>query len=118
MLLLTIKTKTSQKGVILKIMRVVLPSNASMKHFPNNSLSRYTVKLPQPIDLTKGKWEVGLIEIAYSKSWYNVTEASLTIKYQGKNTAISIPNGYYKSMEEFCKQLNETFELEAPKTFN
>ena len=53
-------------------MRLVLPSNSSYKYFPNNTLTEYTVKLPYSIDLSKGRWEVGLEEIMFYKSWYNV----------------------------------------------
>ena len=51
---------------------VTLPSNASMKTHPDNTLTRYVTDLPQRIDLTS-EWECGLAEIQYPHTWYNVT---------------------------------------------
>ena len=48
-------------------MRVVLPSNASMEHFPNNSLTSYTVQFSEEIILPPGQWEVGLLEMQFEK---------------------------------------------------
>src|SRR5258705_3705900 len=51
---------------------LTLPSNSSMGYFPNNTLAKYTTKLPSPI-LLQDEWEVGLAEIIYPTSFYNVT---------------------------------------------
>lgn len=58
-----------------------LPSNSSLKYFPNNKASSYITKLSQPLHL-QGKWKVGLVNISYPK--YNVEHVNknnLTIKY-------------------------------------
>ncbi len=39
---------------------LTLPSNASMKMYPDNTLAHYITNLPQRIDLT-GEWECGLV---------------------------------------------------------
>ena len=52
---------------------LTLPSEASMNVFPNNTLSIYITRLPRPIELM-GRWEVGLVEIQYPHTWYNVSE--------------------------------------------
>ena len=52
---------------------MALPSNASMKTHPDNTLTYYTTELPQRIDLT-GEWECGLAEIQYPRIWYNIIE--------------------------------------------
>ena len=52
---------------------LTLPSDASMNVFPNNTLTSYITRLPRPIELT-GRWEVGLVEIQYPHTWYNVSE--------------------------------------------
>ena len=52
---------------------MTLPSNASMKTHPDNTLTHYVTDLPQRIDLT-GEWECGLSDIQYPHTWYNVTE--------------------------------------------
>ena len=53
---------------------LTLPSNSSEKYYPNNTLTQYTTKLREDITL-KGDWEVGLTEILYPKTWYNISRA-------------------------------------------
>ena len=43
---------------------LALPSNASMKMYPDNTLGHYITDLPQRIDLSV-EWECGLAEIQY-----------------------------------------------------
>src|SRR5258705_1377917 len=50
---------------------LTLPSNSSMNYFPDNTLAKFTTKLPAPI-LLQDDWEVGLAEIIYPTSFYNV----------------------------------------------
>lgn len=49
---------------------VTLPCNASLMVYPENSISSYRTKLSTPINL-KGRWQVGLCEIEYPRSWYS-----------------------------------------------
>ena len=60
---------------------ITLPSNSSMKHFPENTQSSYRTKLSAPLILSGDDWEVGLSEIFIPKSWYNI---------DGHNNAYSI----------------------------
>lgn len=96
-------------------MRILLPSNASKKFFPNNTLARYTVELPQPINLSKGSWEVALVEIQFNKSWYNVKDAWLTATESDKTHRIPLADGYYSSNELFIRKLNEAIKCHASK---
>ena len=52
---------------------MTLPSNASMKTHPDNTLTHYVTELPHRVELV-GEWECGLTEMQYSHTWYNVTE--------------------------------------------
>jgi hypothetical protein len=53
---------------------ITLPSNVSAHGlFPLNKIGNYITKLGQRLRL-KGKWEVGLREISYTKSWLNVPQ--------------------------------------------
>lgn len=46
---------------------VTLLSNSSLKYYPTNSLSRFTVKLPNTINLNSNeKWYVGLTNVAHT----------------------------------------------------
>lgn len=78
---------------------VTLPSNSSLKFFPQNKLYNYTTQLSNPIEL-HGEWEVGLSEIQYPHTWYNVTEGHNAIFFDdggGTWTKRKVPAGYYKN---------------------
>lgn len=96
-------------------MRVVLPSNSSMKHFPNNTLAKYTVQLPQSLNLSHGRWEFGLSEIQFTKSWYNVTKANLKITNNRVKTNIQLDDGYYKSPHQLIEHINDKIHKEASR---
>ena len=58
---------------------LTLPSNSSMNYFPSNTLTHYTTKLPKIMDLD-GTWQIGLAEIHYPHSWYNVKNKEAWLK--------------------------------------
>ena len=65
---------------------LTLPSNASMKMYPDNTLAHYITDLPQRIDLT-GEWECGLTEILGTTSEWTTagsssTSTNLWVKYR------------------------------------
>jgi len=43
---------------------ITLPSNASISLYPNNTAAQHTIKLPRPISLDVGDWEVALTELS------------------------------------------------------
>ena len=78
---------------------MTLPSNASMKLHPDNTLAHYITHLPQRIDLT-GDWECGLAEIQYPHTWYNVTEEDVwfflsEIDGTGRIPSTKLSSGHY-----------------------
>ena len=75
---------------------VVLPSNASMDFYPNNTPQTYRIKFPQPISL-RGNWEVALAGIQYQKTWYNVNDDMKLIWHVGDEPVniITIRSGDY-----------------------
>lgn len=50
-----------------------LPSNSSESYYPNNTMAEYITRLSKSVDL-RGEWSVGLYEILYSKTFYNLDE--------------------------------------------
>jgi len=50
---------------------ITLPSNVTSPYKQENTISNFVTKLPRRIQLS-GQWEVGLAEISYSLSWYNI----------------------------------------------
>ena len=59
---------------------LTLPSNSSIKYFPNNKAQHFTTQLPQEIDLN-GEWEIGLAEIQFTNTYINVGEGDVWLTY-------------------------------------
>ena len=53
---------------------LTLPSNSSMDIYPNNTLAKYTTRLHNDVSL-QGEWEVGLSEIVFPKTWFNINKS-------------------------------------------
>ena len=89
---------------------LTLPSNASMEHFPDNTLTHYTVKLPKHVSL-EGDWEVALMEIHYPFSWFNVMPRRNLMVFTDERgrKVIKIPDGYYSDFED----LNNAFKRQG-----
>ena len=90
---------------------LTLPSNASMKMYPDNTLAHYITDLPQRIDLT-GEWECGLAEIQYPHTWYNVTEEDVWFFISDKNPtgftpSTKLASGYYKGPVTLMNRVNK-----------
>ena len=83
-----------------------LPSNSSSKYFPNNTISNYTTKLPQTIELD-GEWEVGLAEIMIPLYFDNVVQFKAT-NQQFTFPAIQYPNIPSLLGVLFCQVLKNT----------
>ena len=105
-------------------MFLVLPSNASMDIYPQNKTSEFTVQLPKSIDL-EGSWEVGLAEIQYQNSWYNIDDINdHWIYYRQKlvSGVAGIPAGFYQSprhvVDQLLKDLKLDFNRELTKALN
>jgi len=58
---------------------VTLPSNASMKYFPDNTQSNWITIMNPPIELTDD-WEVGLSEIHIPTKWQNINLSNNSFK--------------------------------------
>ena len=88
-----------------------------MEMFPENTLTQYVTKLPDRFDLI-GEWEVGLSEIQYPISWYDVSKENVQLEMyhvdpsSSSSTAtvhdVSPPQGHYDSLEALVKQINAT----------
>lgn len=88
---------------------LVLPSNSSMKYFPNNTTTQYTTQLSREIRLS-GDWHVGLLEIHIP---------STILHFKPKDTAFYVclnesrldrytfPAGVYNSIEELALAVNK-----------
>ena len=53
---------------------VTLPSHANRHEFPNNQANSFKIRLPQPLQLTGGGWQVGLSAISLPDARVNLYE--------------------------------------------
>ena len=53
---------------------VTLPSHANRREFPNNQPNSFKIRLPQPLQLTGGGWQVGLSAISLPDARVNLYE--------------------------------------------
>ena len=90
---------------------LTLPSNASMKMYPDNTLAHYLTDLPQRIDLS-GECECGLAEIQYPHNRYNIGVYDTwfflneTIP-MGLTPSAKISAGHYKSPMTLMNHVNK-----------
>lgn len=80
---------------------ITLPSNASMKLYPENKPQLYKTELLRPLTL-KGSWEVAIIDIQYPYKWKTIEqptkiecriqENAETVPDRGE---VTFPAGYY-----------------------
>ena len=92
---------------------LTLPSNSSFDHFPNNTLSEYTTKLPQEINLEEF-WEVGVAEIGYPHTWYNISregEYWLRYEYKHRIVRVTLLPGFYGSSKDIVDELMKGLRL-------
>ena len=76
---------------------VILPSDSSIQYYPNNTVAKYVTKLSERISLD-GEYELGLSEIIYPYSWYNVDNTSSNLWLDIVKLADD-PNSYDKPLE-------------------
>lgn len=88
-------------------MYLTLPSNSSMKFFPNNKVSDFTTKLPVDFDLD-GSWEIGLAEYVYPHVWNNILSSDerwMRFRNQEINVKVDLPLGFYPTPQSIVVTL-------------
>ena len=100
---------------------LTLPSNSSMDIHPDNTMANFKTRLPNRVEL-EGRWEVGMVEIQYPHTWYNLREDEEIIiqptAMPELNSSFFIPAGFYPTVlhltdrieKEICRTLNMTDE--------
>ena len=92
---------------------LTLPSNSSMDVYPHNTMANFKTNLPNRIEL-EGRWEVGMVEMQYPHTWYNLREedGELTILSTAPDAAITnittplhITPGYYDTIEDLLRRI-------------
>ena len=90
---------------------ITLPSNV-VSYSDKNTIGNYTTKLALRISL-EGNWEVGLKEISYTKSWFNITEDQHAFCYDKSTKTITgsyfiLEKGYYENIDKIFDKLSKT----------
>ena len=88
---------------------VTLPSNSSMQYFPDNKTSNFVTKRSRTLQLD-GEWEVGLAEIDYPHTWYNIREGKNSVEmYVPDKWAqeVNIQPGYYEKVIDVIDALRK-----------
>lgn len=102
---------------------LTLPSNSSLDHFPNNTLTNYITRLPRPLEL-HGQWEVGIVEFHYPFSWYNVQADEVSLLCISKtddgvkSVKVTVREGYYNSGKAFIDALNNEIRTAHQDSIN
>lgn len=89
---------------------VTLVSDSSKTFFPENKISHFFTQLPTPINLNSGEWEVGLVELIYPHTWYNVRSDNNHNVFgfdlgDGEIVARKIPPGCYETIPDLIKAM-------------
>jgi hypothetical protein len=112
----------------MKSFYLTLPSNASHKTYPGNTLCHYYTGLHKRLRL-EGDWECALCEIHYTRSWYNVTDGTVDVyiaNHEGKMQGfpLAVTPDVYQTIETLIEDLNKKkainwrYRSEAPFDFS
>ena len=89
----------------MKSFHTILPSNCSMRTYPDNTLNHYVTALSNQIELN-GDWEVALSEILFQRTWYNIQkdEYMLSIITPGNEIDMFLPDSKLKprNLQQHC----------------
>jgi len=95
---------------------VTLPSNSSAEYYPDNTVSRYTTKLADKIEL-EGDWEVGLAEISVpfaveniirGQSYYDIYVNDIHIR------TIYLPSRHHKRLDTIIDAMHDEQRKQVP----
>lgn len=84
---------------------IILPSNSSMKYYPNNTTTNYSTRLPREIELY-GEWSVGLSEIHIPCTTLHLRREDTQIAF-GDSDPPYFQHGVYNSIQDLVKAINK-----------
>jgi hypothetical protein len=132
--------QTSQKDVSVDLENTNIRLTSAIASAKQNKTNDFRIQLPYPIQLTGPGWEVALVEIMYPRSWNNINESvvplqhqllsdselpenciqitmptryatSSTTNYHFKTHTLTVPGGYYDTVDKLVEALNKETEL-------
>lgn len=88
---------------------LTLPSDSSLEYFPENKVSHFITRFPKSIELT-GKWELGISEIIFPHTWYNVNASNNLMEFRLGDSEepfqFRIPSGFYPTVPDILNALS------------
>lgn len=99
---------------------IVLPSDGSSEYYPNNTISKYTIKLPEEQNFSNN-YEVALLEFIYPNSVRNITDQSFfQLRAKGYNKDFSffkhtLDSGLYNEKQLLDHISNKVVNLDITK---
>ena len=99
---------------------LTLPSNSSAEYYPNNTVTQFNTRLHRSFNLV-GEWEVGMTEIMFPHSWYNVGREDSFFEFYCSDCVVTVPPihppreysfrfkvpmGYYASVEAIVNKMS------------
>ena len=101
-------------------MYISLPSDSSAKYFPDNRISRYTVKLPNELKFERNRFDIGLVACSWPASFNNCPSTVVQVEpAEGTTDQIHIPiEGYYETTQHLLSDLNQKMNLAQNGTSN
>ena len=83
-----------------------------MQYFPDNKTSNFVAELSRTLQLD-GEWEVGLAEIDYPHTWYNIREGKNSVEIYApdklylvfQTVEYGIQPGYYEKVQDVIDAL-------------
>ena len=94
---------------------ITLPSNSSENFYGKQPMSNYKTHLAKTLQLDVDDWEVGLAELIYPHTWYNITDGTFKVKLLEHDEWIwkvtEIPPALYETPQQLVQTLNEHVKL-------
>jgi hypothetical protein len=100
---------------------LTIPNWDSMDYY-ENTIGDFRIQLPYPIHL-RGEWSVGLSQILYHQTWYNIEEGQNEIKIKNNQNFynVEISAGFYENEVALIGEINKNIsstEIKADVSFH
>ena len=97
---------------------ITLPSNSSEDVYGKQPMSSYKTYLAKQLDLNVDEWEVGLAELIYPHTWFNLIDATFSIKIQNDTEwgwfDLRVPDALYETPQDLMQAITDTVNQAMP----
>ncbi|GFW96212.1 uncharacterized protein TNCV_571831 [Trichonephila clavipes] len=88
---------------------ITLVSDSSKLFSPENKIFHFMTQLPLPVTLNNGEWEVGLVDLIYPHTWYNIRNDNNIFGFDVGNGELlvrRVPPGCYETVPDILKGMH------------